>query len=378
MYFRKSEVTNDALYHTRRGFCQSAVPNSFLIKGVGIDNDKHCRELSQRNARKTLEREKKRTTRLEKKSFRDIAVSKPVESEILQVRIVNKTESRKEDNSTEKLTSAKEGKYAEINANSYRSALTKLKSLRERGSPHSSQSGLLRNHREPNFYNLCKTNKDEVQHNTESALCIKHIDAPNQARRNDKMKSSPQYGTGAERLTSEENIEKEPEKETSKQWQGDKSCTKAHTLERMNTAKEGDDQKSVRMYGKRYSLDCTGKMKALNCALSRRSHSVDQTLQDEDYQEINFEYLLKLKAVSRLSRMCDVSVIEAVAKENSVKAENFRLPPVLGSRWTLKDRYVSELSFNPPTPVLREYTRISQARAVDFSDAALGSQVYIM
>lgn len=377
MYFRKSEVDNDAFYHTRGGFCPSAVPNSFLIKGVGIADDKRCRELSQRNTRKTLEREKKRTARPEKKSFRDIAVSKPVESAILQVRIVNKTESQKEDNSTEKLTSGKEGKYAEINANSYRSALTKLKSLRERGSPHSPQSELVRNHREPNFYNLCETNKDEVQHKTETSLCIKHIHAPNQARRNDKIKPSPQYGTGGERSTSEENIGKEPEKQTSKQWKGDKSCTKAHTLERMSTAKEGD-YRSLRMYGKRYSLDCTGKMKALNCALSRRSHSVDQTLQDEDYQEINFEYLLKLKTVSRLSRMCDASVIEAVANENSVKAENFQLPQVHGSKWTLKDRYVSELSFNPPTPVLREYTRISQARAVDFSDAALGSQVYIM
>ena len=378
MYFRKSEVANDAFYHARGGFCQSAVPNSFLIKGVGIDNDKRCSELSQRNARKTLEREKKRTTRHEKKSFRDIAVSKPVESEILQVRIVNKTERQKEDNSTEKLTSGKEGKYAEINASSYRSALTKLKSLRERGSPDISQSGLVRNHREPNFCNLRETNKDEIQHKTETALCIKHIHAPNQARRDDKIKLSPQYGTGGERSTSEENIGKEPEKESSKQWQGEKSCTKAHTLERTSTAKEGDDQKCVRMYAKRYSLDCTGKMKALNCALSRRSHSVDQTLQDEDYQEINFEYLLKLKTVSRLSRMCDASVIEAVAMENSVKAEHFQLPPVHGSKWTLKDRYVSELSFNPATPVLREYTRISQARAVDFSDAALGSQVYIM
>ena len=372
MYFRKSELANDAFCRTRGGFWQSTVSNSFFVKGVRIDTVKYCRELSM------LEREKKRTTRLEKKSLRDITISKPVESEVLQVRIVNKTESQKEDNNTEKLTSGKEGKYDEINADSCRAALTKLKSCRERGSPQSTQSGLLGNHRESHFYNLCETYK--VQHKTESGLRIRHIDAPNQSSRNDRTKLSLQHGTGDERLTSEENDGKETEKETKKQSQGrhTESCKTSHTLERMNTTNERGDDKSVRMNRKRYSLGCERKIKALNCALSRRSPSVDQTLEDEDYQEINLEYLLKFKTVSRLSRVCDASVIEEVAKENSPKAENFQLPAVQCSKWTLKDRYVSELSFNPPTPVLREYTRISQARAVDFSDAALGSQVYIM
>lgn len=97
---------------------------------------------------------------------------------------------------------------------------------------------------------------------------------------------------------------------------------------------------------------------------------------DEDYQRIDYEYFLKLKAVSRLSRLCDDSVIDAVAKENSAhNIEEISLPPVIGSKWKLKDRFVSGLTFNPPTAVLREYTRISQARVVDFSDSSLGGQV---
>ena len=96
-----------------------------------------------------------------------------------------------------------------------------------------------------------------------------------------------------------------------------------------------------------------------------------KTLEDEDYQEIDIEQVLRIRGTfSSLSYTYDDSVIDLVAKENSVKMPSQQvLPPVYGSKWRLKNRYLSELSFNNfLTPVLREYSRLSQARAVDFLD----------
>ena len=378
MYFRKSEVANDVFCRTRGGFCQPAMSNDLLIKGVGFENDKRCQELFHRTLRKTLKKEKEITVT---KSFNEIAVvSESVSPSSRQVQTVNKAETQKEESNIERSTSGKE-EEKQINGNSYMSALTSLKERRTRGSiirrPQSG-FGLLRNRAEPKCYSLYEKSEDKDKDSSESDLYIKHIEAPIRRRGTGTTKLIPQTPSAADKLklTFEKPNGSDTEKETKTQSRSDETCEKGQRLDRASSATVRE-KKSVEIYGKGYTFGAARKLKALNCALSRRNQSVDQTLDDEDYQEIDFEYLLRLKTMSRLSRMCDASAIEAVAKENSVKTETF-LPPVHGSKWTLKDRYMAELSFNPPTPVLREYTRISQARVVDFSNAALGSQVYIL
>jgi len=378
MYFRKSEVANDVLSNTRGGFCQSAMSNNFLIKGVGFEKGKSYQELSRLSTRKTMEKEKERNARPGKEPFNELAVYKPLRSLSWQVQTMIKTESQKEDNNVEKSTAGNEGKN-KINANSYLSALISLKQSSSTGSTRRPQSGLgfLRKSTQPaKFCSLYEKREGKTQELAESDLCIKQTEALIQTRKHDTTKLRLHTSAAGETLSSANEDGAEIEQEC-KQSQSDRTGRNIQKLGRTRSAKF-QEGKAVETYRKCFSLEGARKLKALNCALSRRSPAyVSQTVEDEDYQEIDFEYLLKLKAVSRLSRTCDASAIEAVAKENSVKTENI-LPPVHGSKWTLKDRYVAELSFNPPTPVLREYTRLSQARAVDFSDTTVGSQLYIL
>lgn len=363
MYFRKREVANDLLASHSRGNLRLLGSNGFLVKGKAIDNHKSWQEISICSAKKKDEKEIGIIAKSKKKSSKDIAVSKPF-SPGLKVEIVNKTARQQE------------GNNSQINITSD----AKLCS-RELRSP---QSGfrLLRNQRESKLYqNLCTKYEDEAQDGAESAnFYIKRLEFPIQKRHVTKLRrqTSPDILPA---VTSSENPQEMTEKEKGKRiedkmlW-GDEACQQNMMGSARAYSAKVRDKKAMEIYGKRYSVGSVGKLKALHCALSRRSQSVDQTIEDEDYQKIDYEYLLKFKTVSRLSRICDNSVIDAVAKENSMNAvETLSLPPVLGSKWKLKDRYVSELSFNPPTPVLREYTRISQARVVDFSDLALGSQV---
>ena len=366
MYFRKSEVANGVFGHSSGGFCRSAMSDTFLIKGVGLDNDKTGRASLQWKATQLRKTPKgnKITTRPEKKSLKEISICKPVHSEILQVHIVNKTESQKEDNNSDKDTSQKpKTKKVEMNANSYT-----LESPYSNGLSRGTQRPrLARNNAEPKFYHLHDSYKDS-QGVAASYLCIKQIDALDQVgRENKNIKLSLQTAGAEENVTSEKDVGDKTEKEILKQCHSDHTYQIALPASRGTKSESAGNNKSVGIHGKRYSTCGARQLKALNCALSRRSLSVDPFLEDEDFQGIDTEHLLKFKTVSRLSLRCNDSAIEAVAKENSVKTEQF-LPPVHGSKWKLKDRYLSELSFNPPTPVLREYTRISQARAVDFSD----------
>ena len=343
MYFRKSEHDNDL--SKSRGIVGLAMSNDFLVKGTAIE--KH-------NSKKAAAKETGITARTtQKESSKDMAICRPL-STGLKVEIVNK-----------KTENQREGKNAQANMTTDISFSPFKMYTRDLQRPRSG-ARLLRNQTEEGLYNLCASMEYENE-----AQSRKQIEFPVQGKHAAivKRQTSSDISTLSE---TQEMVETGTDKQMEDTYLGIKGPRQDHRrLARICSAR-GREKNTIKINGKRSAE----KLKALNCALSRRSHSVDQTIEDPDYQTIDYEYILRFKTLSRLSRICDNSVIDAVAKENSANTvEALSLPSVLGSSWKLKNRYVSELSFNPPTPVLREYTRISQARVVDFSDLALGSQV---
>ena len=346
MYFRKSELA-DVLSNSRKS-PGLAMPNDFLVKGIAIENH---------SFKKTAAKETEIAAwTAKKKSLKEMATSRPVSSG-LKVQIVNK-----------KTESQREGKNAQVNMNTDISPFKMY--TRELQKPRSG-ARLLRNQKELALYNLCAS----MEYPNE-AQSRKQIESPVQSKHPAILKhqTSSDLSSSSE---AQEMVETGKDKRIEDSHSGsDGICQENRRLARACSARERE-KNVIRINGKSYSTGSAEKLKALNCALSRRCHSVDQAIEDPDYQALDYEYILRFKTLSRLqSRICDNSVIDAVAKENSANTvEALSLPPVLGSSWKLKNRYVSELSFNPPTPVLREYTRISQVRVVDFSDLALGSQV---
>ena len=358
MYFRKSEVAND-LFNPCRGLGLAAMSNDFLVKGTAIENY---------NFKKTAAKGKEIPARPTKKeSSKDLVISRPLSSG-LKAEIVNKTERQREDQN------ARINMTADIAFSQFKIHTREL----QRPRSHSG-ARLLRNRPEAVLYDFCASMEfeNEAQSRKESTtFCTKQIEFPVQRKPSttSKRQASSDKPSSSE---TQEMVETGKDKRIDDgHSRSDVACQENKRLTRTSSARERE-KNAIKINGKSYSMENTGiKLKALNCALSRRSHSVEQAIDDLDYQTVDYDYILRFKALSRLSRVCDNSVIDAVAKENSVNTdETLSLPPVLGSRWKLKNRYVSELSFNPPTPVLREYTRISQARVVDFSDVALGSQV---
>lgn len=362
MYFRRNEVVNDVFSHAN-GNLALPMSNDFMVKGTAIESKKEAQELSHWKANKKAVKGREISLRpTEKKLSEEVVVSKPF-SPGLRVEIVNRTERQQEGNNNR----------TNITTDSSLQSSTEICSRELRRAQYGLR--LLRNKKESVLYNLLAKYKDEADCRAESEdLCIKRIEYPEQRKCVASLRRQPSKDI----LTLPQNhemlkTEKCQQIEDRHLWKGE-ACEQNANLARACSARTRD--KAIEIKGKRYSTGSAGKIKALHCALSRRSHSVDQAMEDEDYQRIDYEYLLKFKTVSRLSRMCDNSVIDAVAKENSARSiEAISLPPVFGSKWKLKDRYASGLSFNPTTPVLREYTRISQARVVDFSNSALGSQV---
>ena len=349
MYFRKCELASS------RGSLALAMSNDFLVRGTAIENH---------NFKKTAAKGKGITARTtNKESLKDTAIFRPVSSR-LKVEIVNKTESQRE------------GKNAQVNMTTDISFSQFKKYKRELQRPQSG-ARLFRNQTEAALYDLCASMEHEkkAQSRTKSTeFCRKQIEFPVQRKHvaTPKRQASSDISSSSE---THEMVETGKDKRIEDSHSGsDVACQENSRVARDCSAR-GREINAIQINGRSYSMASAGKLKALNCALSRRSHSAGQTV-DLDYQSVDYDYILRFKALSRLSRICDNSVIDAVAKENSANTvEALSLPPVLGSSWKLKNRYVSELSFNPPTPVLREYTRISQARVVDFSDLALGSQV---
>ena len=379
MYFRTNQVANDVLCNPRGGFCgQSAMPKDFLLKGAGIKKDKDRQELPHLTTGKTSEKGTGIISRPARKmSFNESATACRLSfSPCLQVRTVYKTEGQKECNDIEESTLGLKDK-SQISRDSEMSALTPPEKCCSRKylQIERSNSWLLGNQVEPMSHSFCDKHEDTAQNQEESNVTnpLKQLKSSILIKKYCSTKENIQVKATGEKVRVPENQqETETEKRAIKLSRGE-------SLESLRGASSGKDRerKAFETYRKNYGSRGGKNINALNCVLSRRSLLKNQTVEDEDYQEIDIEYLLKLKRVSSLSRVFDSSAIDVVAKENAVKTET-SLPSIHGSQWNLKQRYVSELSFNPSTPVLREYTRIAQARAVDFSDASIENQLYIM
>lgn len=361
MYFRKSQFAND-LSNSRTSL-GLPLSNDFFVKGTAIEDHKHLQELPHWSAkRKDGKRNRTVSVSSQTETLKEDAISKPF-TPGLKVEIINNRERQQKDNNTDN---------TQINKTSDMPLASPTKpSSRQLRRPQCGYR-LLRNRNESALYNLCASleYEDEVRFRTKSGnLCVKRIEFPIQKKPVVKLDIT----TSSE---NQELTEMEKDKQVEDNLSRRNEACRPHTRFGRACSAKQNDKNEIKIKGERYSKGSAGKLRALQCALSRRSQSVDQTIEDEDYQHIDYEYLLRFKTVSSLSRFCDNSVIDAVAKENSASTvEALSLPPVFGSRWKLKNRYVSEMSFNPTTPVLREYTRISQARVVDFSNSALGSQV---
>lgn len=333
------------------------------MEGVGFRNEKQrsAGELSGRSCvsrkKKDLDNHKKITVKPGKRSPRT-----PIHHDV--VKIANKTEScLEEDNEVNKWGSDEiKEKNGEIRPSL--SARTKLNMFR-RSTTSEKSAFSTGDHTESKFYNLFEkyggwkawgerpgSGFENNKHNSNQ-----------EGLRHRKAKCIPEQAAGGEKLKLELTTEKETMKKSrhcdavsqnSLVSAKTKSVTRGmHSAERLRTQ--------------------------LNCVWSRGS-SIGP-LEDEDYLVIDLDHLLrgKQRAVSSVPRAYDDSVIDLVAKENSVEMMQDILPPVCGSKWTLKNRYVSELCFdNLLTPVLREYARISQARVVDFSEVEFGSDIHVL
>lgn len=363
MYLRKSEIVNDVFSHTLGGLRQP-ISNGFMVQGTAIQSKRNMQELSHSKGSDRVVKGKEISIRpaQEKSSQENFVCNKPF-SPRLRVKINNKTERRQEGNNTQ---------INEMSEMSIKSSTEIFSTELQR-----TQFGLrlLRNQKESALHNLATKYKSETDSRTETpGVCRSRVDSPSQRKSIARTRSQSTNDISTLSLNNER-IKTDGCQQTEDKlyWSGG-TCEQNVNLERSCSANR--EEKRIEIKGKRYGAGSAGRIKALHCALSRKRDSVDQKIPDEDYQRIDYEYFLKLKAVSRLSRLCDDSVIDAVAKENSAHSiEKISLPPVIGSKWKLKDRFVSGLTFNPPTAVLREYTRISQARVVDFSDSSLGGQV---
>lgn len=100
--------------------------------------------------------------------------------------------------------------------------------------------------------------------------------------------------------------------------------------------------------------------KALHCTLSRNKASNSPVNQDLDYQY----YDLKDLEAFIIDGNHD-NAIDLVARENSDACGTI-FPPLSANKCRLKHRYVSEFNGSPSTPLLREYTRISNYKLTEF------------
>lgn len=130
----------------------------------------------------------------------------------------------------------------------------------------------------------------------------------------------------------------------------------------------GTATRDLEVQGSRIVTTGSGKgSRALNCVLSRNPQS-NADNSDEDYQQIDLRtldfYRTSKSPVENMTK-----IIEIVARENAGLAHEVApiLPPISTLKCTIQDRYLSELAFNPKTPVLREYARIAQASFYDLS-----------
>ena len=367
MNFRKGEVDNHGL-HTRGELYRLPASMNFFIKGIGIHADKRC--CDERLSRRIVARKKTLLEDDGEISLKPETTSRktPVHNQVLE--IDNKTGScQMKDNDIERWPSKKPKEMNKKISPSVYGFNILLSGV----SPDDKQLRLtVKNHTEPKYMNLFHKYGGIV---LEEKREERQAPGPEKGIRN-TYQGRMRYGkranfnvkevaAGGEKLTFED-AGKITEENIIKQSQCRMRNAVSHPDSHVSV------EKGVKPGSKRYIQGTrkAEKLKArLNCLWSRGSNF--KTLEDEDYQEIDIEQVLRIRGTfSSLSYTYDDSVIDLVAKENSVKMPSQQiLPPVYGSKWRLKNRYLSELSFNNfLTPVLREYSRLSQARAVDFSD----------
>ena len=143
------------------------------------------------------------------------------------------------------------------------------------------------------------------------------------------------------------------------------ACHRKSGQQKNKTRRISIDRGKLEIQGtklRRYGSLSTGT-KALNCVLGRKK--VTPSCTDEDYQNFDLEHLERYYSDTPPANMS--RVIDIVAREN-VTAGRLVLPAVLTSKCTIQDRYLDGLVFNPKTPLLREYARISHAKFYDFSE----------
>lgn len=349
--------------YTRGSLSRTPTSNNFFVEGVGFRNDKQrgAGELSSRSCvsrkKKDLDNHKKITVKPGKRSpkthfHHDV------------VKIVNKTESYVEEDNDINKCGSDEIKEKNVEIRPSLSAITKL-NMSRRSTTSEKSAFSTGDHTESKFYNLFEKYdgwKAWGERPGSGFENNKH-NSNREELRHRKAKCIPEQAAGGEKLKFELTTEKETMKNSR---HCDAVCQNSHVSAQTKTVTRG--------------MHSAERLRTqLNCVWSRGS-SIGP-LEDEDYQFVDLDYLLrgKQRTVSPVPRGYDDSVIDLVAKENSVEMMQDILPPVCGSKWTLKHRYVSELCFdNLLTPVLREYARISQARVVDFSEVEFGSDMHVL
>lgn len=334
------------------------------MEGVGFRNDKQ-RNASELSRRSCVSRKKK-----DLDYHKEITVTpgKRLPKTVIHhqvVKIVNKTEScQDEDKDIDKWS------YDEIKEKNGEicpsvSAITRLNILLRSTKNSKTSASSTGNHTESKVYNLFEKygGWKAWGERRESGFEKNNRNSNQEGLRHRKAKCIPERAAGGEKL----NFELTTEKEAMIKSRGcDAVSQNSHVSAKTRRVTPG--------------MHSAERLRTqLNCVWSRGS-SVGP-LEDEDYQVVDLDHLFpgRQRTVSRVSRAYEDSVIDLVAKENSVEMTQDILPPVYGSKWTLKNRYVSELCFdNLLTPVLREYARISQARVVEFSDVEFGSHIHVL
>ena len=349
--------------YTRGRLSRTPTSNNFFVEGVGFRNDKQrsAGELSGRSCvsrnKKDLDNHKKITVKPGKRSPKTLILHDVG-------KIVNKTESCLEEDDDSNKWGSDEIKEKNGEIRPSLSAITKL-NMSRRSTTSEKSAFSTGDHTESKFYDLFEkyggwkawgerpgSDFENNKHNSNQ-----------EELRHRKAKCIPEQAAGGEKLKFELTTEKETMK---KSRHCDAVSQNSHVSAKTKSVTRG--------------MHSAERLRTqLNCVWSRGS-SIGP-LEDEDYQFVDLDYLLrgKQRTVSPVPRGYDDSVIDLVAKENSVEMMQDILPPVCGSKWTLKNRYVSELCFdNLLTPVLREYARISQARVVDFSEVEFGSDIHVL
>ena len=361
-------MVNDLLARTRSGFRYSVISQNFLVQGVSIKNQmRSCQRVSDWRNKKRGDTRK--NTEAGRKSLKDAerSVSTPFSSVLHVKRLVNRVGSQSFNNIN--------GESMESESIVRRNFDASLYSLRNSQEPNAPDVAARNGER---MRHLCKKEENEGYINSEWPYAFpldKRSVSLHKARPLIKLENQ---GLQKKRVVPECKAERtincilEPCGGKTARFIDNSETGKTRTSFSLVNCKKQRDRKSVEVPEKEPMWK---RFRVLDCVMSRRRQAAEKNIEDKDYQKIeivNFKH----KPLSDVSGICDNSVIDAVAKENLLKTQASFLPQLTGSNLRLRDRYVAELAaFNPATPILREYARISQARVVEFSNSALSSKI---